>query len=246
MAQTPPIVLIHGAWHGAWCWADVAGVLRSRGHEVVVLTLPGHDRPGDRRRIWATASSYVQALAEAVDRLDAAPVLVGHSMGGYVVQRYLREHRARGAVLLASAPRRGALRVTFSLLRRKPRAVTRAMLTADLWPPVSRPGDVRSLFFGPDAPEAGVSLVEDNIQNESFLAYLALALRWSGLRDVESPTLVLAAREDAVFTVAEQQDLAHALAAPLEVIEGSGHDLMLDARWRQVADRIDQFVTTVA
>src|SRR5713226_8538964 len=37
-------LLVHGACHGAWCWEEVAGRLRARGHRVAALDLPGHGR----------------------------------------------------------------------------------------------------------------------------------------------------------------------------------------------------------
>ena len=107
-----PIVLVHGAWHGPWCWDAVAHWLRSEGHEVVVVTLPGHDRPGDHRRIWNRLSQYVAAVDEAISTLDQPAMLVGHSMGGYTVQRYLETRTAAAGVLVASVPVRGLLRPT--------------------------------------------------------------------------------------------------------------------------------------
>ena len=47
-------VLIHGAFHGAWCWDKVTPLLEQGGHEVVTLDLPGH---GEDRRPTPTASS---------------------------------------------------------------------------------------------------------------------------------------------------------------------------------------------
>lgn len=74
-------VLVHGAWHGAWCWRDVAPELERRGHTVEALDLPGHgDAPGDPGAV--TLDEYVAAVCAAVERAPRPTVLVGHSFGG--------------------------------------------------------------------------------------------------------------------------------------------------------------------
>lgn len=78
----PLIVLIHGAWHGAWCWAALQADLDRRGIASLAIDLPGHgtstlpfgDLHGDARHVV----DVVSALARPV-------VLVGHSYGGAVI-----------------------------------------------------------------------------------------------------------------------------------------------------------------
>ncbi|MBB5161527.1 alpha/beta fold hydrolase [Mycobacterium sp. AZCC_0083] len=71
-------VLVHGGFHGAWCWERLIPELTARGHEAVAPDLPGH---GERH--WETAGfdAYRETVAEVVEPGD---VLVGHSMGGAV------------------------------------------------------------------------------------------------------------------------------------------------------------------
>ena len=57
--MTARVVLVHGAWHGAWCWAPVVDLLRAEGVDVVAVDLPGHgadrgpltDLHGDAARV---------------------------------------------------------------------------------------------------------------------------------------------------------------------------------------------------
>ena len=68
-------VLIHGAWHGAWCWSEVVSALHAIGHEAVAVELPSSDPE-------STFSDYAAVVADSVDD-DADDVrLVAHSMGG--------------------------------------------------------------------------------------------------------------------------------------------------------------------
>jgi pimeloyl-ACP methyl ester carboxylesterase len=78
------IVLVHGAFSGAWCWHKVQPELEERGHDVTVFDLPGHGvdttPPGEVR-----FEDYVSRVEAAVDAQDGPVVLVGHSMAGMVV-----------------------------------------------------------------------------------------------------------------------------------------------------------------
>lgn len=84
-AGAPPrtFVLVHGAFHGGWCWRDVATDLRSRGHLVFTPTLTG---AGERSHLISTAITldlWVQDILNVIryERLQDV-VLVGHSFGG--------------------------------------------------------------------------------------------------------------------------------------------------------------------
>jgi pimeloyl-ACP methyl ester carboxylesterase len=79
-------VLVHGAWHGGWCWKKVTPLLRAAGHEVYTPTLTGL---GERAHLATPAvdlDTHIQdvtAVLECEDLRDV--VLVGHSYGGMVI-----------------------------------------------------------------------------------------------------------------------------------------------------------------
>jgi pimeloyl-ACP methyl ester carboxylesterase len=77
-------VLVHGAWHGAWCWREIVPLLESEGHLVLVPDLPGH---GDDRSPVSemTLESYARRVTDTIEQATEPVVLVGHSMGGIVV-----------------------------------------------------------------------------------------------------------------------------------------------------------------
>jgi pimeloyl-ACP methyl ester carboxylesterase len=87
----PSIILVPGHWLGAWAWDAVASELRSRGHAVTALTLPGLD-PDDAERASRTLDDQAEALREAVAAASAdgsAVVLVAHSGAGVPVSLFL-------------------------------------------------------------------------------------------------------------------------------------------------------------
>lgn len=239
-----PIVLIHGAWHGPWCWDDVAAELRSRGHEVQAVTLPGHDRPGDHRRIWNRISDYVDAVDTAVAGASAPPMLVGHSMGGYTVQRYLEAKTAAAGVLVASVPWRGTLRPNLRAIRRRPGPTLLAAVTLDYSRMVADADLVRELFFTPETSDDIVTSTVDRLQNESALAINTMAARRIRPGKITTPMFVIGAEGDAVFSVAEQHELGEVYGVEADIVPG-GHDLMLDTTWPMLADRLDRIAASL-
>jgi pimeloyl-ACP methyl ester carboxylesterase len=77
-----PVVLVHGAWHGAWAWERVLPLLTSEGVECFALDLPGH---GLDSGPFGDLQSDVARVRETLDELSGDAVLVGHSYGGAVI-----------------------------------------------------------------------------------------------------------------------------------------------------------------
>ena len=96
-------VLVHGGWHGGWCWRKVTSLLRTAGHEMYTPTLTGL---GERAHLanpaidLAAHAKDVTALLEYEDLRDV--VLVGHSLGGAVITSAadVAAHRLRRLVYL--------------------------------------------------------------------------------------------------------------------------------------------------
>lgn len=79
-------VLIHGAWHGAWCWERVTPLLESACHRAIALELPGMG--ADRTPLAeVTLERWARMVAETIDAQDEPVVLVGHSRAGAVISQ---------------------------------------------------------------------------------------------------------------------------------------------------------------
>ena len=79
---TSTIVLVHGAWHGAWCWDLVVEQLKSAGINAIAIDLPGHgDDPGPLGNLHSDAAR----VTEVLDEVAGPVILVGHSYGGAVI-----------------------------------------------------------------------------------------------------------------------------------------------------------------
>jgi pimeloyl-ACP methyl ester carboxylesterase len=243
-ASSTPLLFVHGAWHGAWCWEDhFLPYFAAQGYAAHALSLRGHGQ-SERPRGFKTMriAQYVADVAQVAAQLPAPPVLIAHSMGGLVVQKYLERHSAAGAVLLASVPTRGVLRTTLAIAGHHPLRFARANATWSLWPIVNTPALAREQFFTPATDDATVRATLPRLQDESYWAFLdmiAFALpRPARVRRKPVPLLVLGGERDGIFTPAEVRRTARAYGTAAELFPAMGHDMMLDTGWQAVADRI--------
>ena len=92
-------VLVHGPWHGGWCWERVAPLLRAAGHRVETPDLPGH---GDDRTPAAeiTLHLYAEAIERVFATLSEPTVLVGYGHSGSVISEVAERCPERVAVLV--------------------------------------------------------------------------------------------------------------------------------------------------
>jgi pimeloyl-ACP methyl ester carboxylesterase len=115
-----PVVLVHGAWHGAWCWAALQAALEQRGISSCAVELPGHgSSPFPLTDLHGDAAAVTAALAD----LDGA-VLVGHSYGGAVITEAAAGATNVDHLLYIAAFVPDAGESAMSLVRSMPRART--------------------------------------------------------------------------------------------------------------------------
>jgi alpha-beta hydrolase superfamily lysophospholipase len=107
-SSRPPLLFIHGAWHGAWCWEPLMKYLSEKGFTSYAIDLPGHGAGKLEGVAGLGIMDYVAEVDYAVGELaPAKQILIGHSMGGLIVQKYLEKKEAPGAVLIAPCPAMG-------------------------------------------------------------------------------------------------------------------------------------------
>jgi len=237
------ILLIHGAWHGPWCWDGFAARLAERGHDVRTVRLRGHDQSGER--IWHRFHHYLEDVERAAERFAEPPVLVGHSMGGLLAQEHARRHPARAVVLLASLPPGSAIQVAARLALRHPLVMTEATLRLRLKPFVATRAQTRAMFFTDDTPNAIVDYCHAKLGDESYLAFLDMLVPPMRRPKVRARVLVLGASDDAIISVDDVRRTARAYDTQAELFDGMGHDMTLGAGWERVADRVDAWVRRV-
>lgn len=240
-----PILFVHGAWHGAWCWEKYfLPYFAKKGFESHAVSIRGHGKSSsDKNLKWTRIADYVDDLDKAVNKLEWKPILVGHSMGGLIVQKYLETHTVPGAVLLAPVPTHGVWQTVLKIASRHFYLFLKANLTMSLFPLVKSEKMARELFFSDDMNPEDFHGYHSLLQDEAYLGFLdMLALDLPKTKKINAHMLVLGAEKDKIFSVDEIEKTAEIYNADCEIFPDMAHDMMLEKEWKKVADRIIKWI----
>ncbi len=234
-----PLLFVHGMWHGAWCWDEFfLPFFADAGYQVTALSLRGH--AGSEGKIMGSSiMDYVRDVEEVAKTLPTPPVVIGHSMGGFIAQKFLERNPAPAGVLLASAPPYGVWYGTWLVFKHSPLTLLKILTRFRLAPVVETPESTRWAFFSADMPREQLLRYHAKMDDESFRMYLdLLGLNLVRTRKVKTPLLVLGARNDAVISNGDVEKTAKAYSTNAEFFSDMSHDMMLEKGWRPVAERI--------
>ncbi|GAA1530739.1 alpha/beta hydrolase [Kribbella lupini] len=223
MPHEPAVLLVHGAWHGAWCWEELRPELRMLGVDTLVMDLPstGNAEQG----LYADA----RALRVTVDALDRPVVVLAHGYGGIVVSEGLAGAANVVHLVYAASP----------LLAEGEKRCAVPLGDGRL---VMPPEDAAQVLYGDLAPDEVVRAVS-RLRPHSHRAFTEVPTR-AAWRDIPS-TLVLGgsdrsmpdelvrrstARATAVRTVPGGAALFY--SAPVELAE-LVHDVVREAEARE-------------
>lgn len=239
--RSTPLLFVHGALHAAWCWEiHFLDYFAQHGFAAYAVNLRGHGNSEGRARLrWTRIADYVEDVTIATRQLPSPPVLIGHSMGSFIIQKYLEDHSAPAAVLLTPPPPTGLRAASLRIARRHPLAFARINLTLSLFPLVATPALARDAFFSDDLPDEQLQEYWERMQDDAFLGFLdMLLLDLPKPAQGTTPLLVLGAERDNMLTPSETHATARAWNAEEDVIAGVAHNMMLEVRWQAAAERI--------
>jgi pimeloyl-ACP methyl ester carboxylesterase len=238
--QLPPVLLVHGAWHAAWCWKTFAAELAEQGYEVHYFSLPGHggSRLNKPKLNQYSLTDYVESLSAEIDRIQPKPIVIGHSLGGALLQIYLQTHQLPAAVLMASIPTQGTLPLIMRIALRFPLALLMAVLKYKSEIIVGTQERVRALFYSPDNM-IDVQQIQQRLGPESMkILYPLMSPRTFKKIRPGTPVYVIAGSRDKITSVSEQRHLAKWLSADLMIVDDQAHCLMLEPKYQIVARSI--------
>jgi pimeloyl-ACP methyl ester carboxylesterase len=223
-------------------------LLAARGIRSFALSFRGHGASGsDERLDRASLADYVADARSAVRAIGAAPVLVGHSLGGLVAQLCLGLERIRGLVLMAPVPPDGLLHPNLFL------AVGKPVLWIDLARFIgeersamtSSNPNLRQLLVSDDMPSTVAEHYLRRMHGESRRALLEAHFPQTSCSAAALgiPALVVGAERDLMIPPAAVARAAWFHAAELNWIPEVAHALMLDLKWCDAADVLLRWIT---
>jgi non-heme chloroperoxidase len=239
-AQATPLLFVHGAFTAAWCWQDhFLPFFSAAGYPAYALSLSGHGAsPGRERLDMFSIDDYVNDVATVAAALPAPPVLIGHSMGGFVVQKYLESHVAPAAVLSCSVPPQGLLAAALNMMFSKP------YLMQDLNGIMSG-GQVvmetlRDALFAQPMPMQDLQRFYQMAQPESHRAIwdMSMFVSMDAAKVKRTPLLVQGAELDHLIAADLVEKTARYYGVDAHIFPGMGHGLMLERDWQKPAQQI--------
>ena len=239
-----PLLFVHGACHAAWCWDEhFLDFFADQGYRALALNLRGHGAsPTSKPLNKCTIADYVEDLTSVVGKLPTPPVLIGHSMGGFIVQKFLESSEVPAAVLMSSVPPRTWFRRILPITPRHPWLALRMNVTRNPLAAYPSAASVRENFFCKHTPQGVVDDCFSRLANESFQAlYNDMSFRRVRPERVTTPLLVLEA-EEVSWGPKMALDIAGAYSVDAEFFPKMGHNMMLEPGWQAVADRIDSWL----
>src|SRR4051795_5203284 len=157
-------VLVHGAFHGAWCWEPLVSELSAAGHTVTTLDLPGH---GDDPTAVAdvTLDAYARKICATLAEQPEPVLLVGHSMGGVAITQAAArcpERIAKLVYVAAFLPGDGQSLVDLTKLPEGAGDMVQENMDVDGEPPVgTMPAEAaREAFYGKCSPQQADRAIE--------------------------------------------------------------------------------------
>lgn len=241
-----PLLFIHGAYAGAWCWDEhFLPYFAQAGYSCYALSLSGHGR--SRRHLpldTLSIEDYVDDVAEVVAALPERPVLIGHSMGGMVVQKYLERAAAPATVLLCSVPPQGLMGSAIGLMFSKPDLL--AELNRILGGGQPELDSLREALFHQPVDVGTLLRYYRLCQPESHRAIWDMTLfnLPQPMRMHRPPMLIAGAEHDRLIPADQVRMTAATYGESAHIFPGMGHGLMLEHDWRRVADHVAAWLST--
>ena len=238
----PPLLFVHGGFVAAWCWTEnFLDWFAARGWDCHAPSLRGHGGSEGQAELHESGiDDFVADVVGVAEGLDQPPVLIGHSMGGFVAQRYLERHPAMAAVLMAAVPATGLCGAGLAMAATNPGLFADVGLAHEFGRHAPSPAVLFEAVFGHEA-DNGFDGYGQRFTDESHRAWMEMcqpAFIDTG-RVPDLPLLVVGGGEDRIIPPAFIRSAARLLGTKAEILPGLGHALMLEPGWEAVAARID-------
>ena len=240
--RSTSILFIHPIGHAAWYWDEhFLPNFAQHGYPSSAVSLRGHGKSeGQERLQWTSVKDYLADITQVISQFPKPPVLVGDSLGGVVVRKYLESQTVPAVVLMSPASQKGALSFSFRLLGRHPLVFLKLNFLLRVYPLLSTPNLYREFFCTGEMPEEKVRQYQVRAQDDSYRMYADLLFGFAEpkLKRTLPPVLVLAGERDKTFPKSTYEAIAHEFRAELSVLPGLPHAMALAEHWQVAANRI--------
>jgi pimeloyl-ACP methyl ester carboxylesterase len=263
LSKVPPLLFVHGAFCGAWVWEEhFLPYFASKGFDAYALSLRGHGKSEGSEALRDTSlAEFCEDLSRTAADVESehgvAPVLIGHSMGGMVVQRVVESFdlaalkKGQGAsamVLMSSVPPGGLWGTSLNMMLRDPFLFMQMGALQAFGAGAATVSGVHRAMFTGDTPVDLTAAYLSRLQEESLRVQLDLSTAPPPVatNGTSIPTLVVGADEDAFVPPWMAQTTGRHYHAPCTILANEGHAMMLGQKWQVAADLLLEWMTDKA
>ena len=245
--KRPPLLFVHGAFAGAWMWTDTfMPYFAKAGYPCYALSLRGHGESfGGEHIDWHSISDYVDDVRKVVDWLGCDPVLVGHSMGGFIVQKYLEHRDAAGAILLCSVPPQGLVASQFHLMLQKPQLFMEInRIVAGNYTDTQT---LQDALFVSEVEQEVLGTWLTRMQAESHRAIWDMSMfNLPNLLQMHRPPMWIGGAEmDALVPAFLVQSTAQTYGLPAHIFRNMGHAVTHEKEWPLVVAALQEWLAGI-
>lgn len=238
----PPLLFVHGGFHGAWCWADhFMPWFSARGYDCHAVSCRDHgqSRRTGRHKEWRLRD-YVEDVRWATKQLGEAPIIAGHSLGGSIAQKLAADGGIAGMILLAPSPIGGSNRAAMRMMFKYPGAMLRGFGGGDLT--VALPAFL-SFFLSDDLSPSVREAIANRCNGLTSLkaANDAFYFDSPNPKPLGVPVLVASGEKDWSIPRYKNEKLARRYGGD-HIVVPTAHDIMCDARWEEAAHQIERWL----
>jgi len=233
-----PLLFVHGSCGAAWNWDEnFLPHFAENGFSAHAVSLRGHGASETPANFNSTSvSDYVADVVQAARSLPRPPVLIGHSLGGLIVQKFLEKYEAAVGILLCSVPVGGMFKPSLPWQLKSPLLWTKVMLKKDYRLLFSTPQRAREFLFSEDTNETLVGRYAARFGQESYRIGFETVFNLPKPALINTPMLVIGTAGDTLISRKFIEKTARAYRADCKIFPRLGHAVMLERDWRQVAD----------
>ncbi|HEM4880857.1 TPA: alpha/beta hydrolase [Streptococcus agalactiae] len=229
------IVFIHGANHAAWCWnAYFMNFFYEKGYNVYSVNL--YNRGNSSRIEKALLSEYVEQINDFVEYLDKKIIIVGHSVGTSIVQKYISKYKesVEKCILMCPVAPWGMKYDLITMFHKSP---MKKILLALYNIKIIKKYPVELFFEKKPSCIKNECFIPENF-NECFFVFLEKSEINKNI-----PILILGSKNDQVINYKSIYKMVTYYNSEFVIYNNIGHDMMLDFGWEIVAVDILKYIS---
>ncbi|MBN2299564.1 MAG: alpha/beta hydrolase [Acholeplasmataceae bacterium] len=245
--KNPTLLFIHGAAGGAWYFNTFLEYFAHHGYDSYAISLRGHGNSEGIEDIDSfSLNDYMQDVKHTIDQFEDKPILIGHSMGGAIVQKYLDMYQddVLGAVLLSSADSRGIdQKSPLGLFFSDAKAFMRDYRKPHQHQRVSLLSIMNDTIFSNRFSEDELKVIRTKLTKESERVKKDLLNPFvSENFSSRIPILVIGSRNDHIVREEQILSTAYLLQAEHLMVDHVCHFMTIDPEWIRPAEAIKDWL----